>query len=129
MLRIKRLRVLSVAKIVGGIYAGVGLLVAAIFAVVFLLAALVGSAATEEFAAAGLAGGVFGALVILIFAPLFYGVLGFVAGIVGAFVYNLMAGWIGGIEVEVETITYGGLPTGTPPPAATPASSTGYLSA
>ncbi len=128
MLRIKRLRVLSVAKIVGGVYAGVGLLVAAILASVFLIAALIGSAATEEFAAAGLAGGVFGALVILIFAPLFYGVLGFIVGIVGAFVYNLMAGWIGGIEVEVETITYGGLPTGAPP-AAPPASSTGYSSA
>jgi hypothetical protein len=34
--------------------------------------------------------------------PIFYGVLGFVFGALGAFVYNLIAKWLGGIEVEVE---------------------------
>ncbi|MBW8782459.1 MAG: hypothetical protein JF599_11305 [Verrucomicrobia bacterium] len=38
----------------------------------------------------------------LIIAPVLYAVMGFVTGVIGAFVYNLVAGWVGGIEVEVE---------------------------
>jgi hypothetical protein len=34
--------------------------------------------------------------------PVFYAVMGFVAGVVGAFVYNVVAKWIGGIEIELE---------------------------
>ena len=34
--------------------------------------------------------------------PLFYALMGFLSGVVGAFIYNLVAKWIGGIEVEVE---------------------------
>jgi uncharacterized membrane protein len=37
-----------------------------------------------------------------IFMPIIYGVMGFVFGALGAVVYNLIARWIGGIEVEVE---------------------------
>jgi hypothetical protein len=31
-----------------------------------------------------------------------YGVMGLVGGAVGAALYNLVAGWIGGIEVEIS---------------------------
>jgi hypothetical protein len=34
--------------------------------------------------------------------PLIYGVAGFISGAVGAFLYNIVAGWVGGIEVELE---------------------------
>jgi hypothetical protein len=34
--------------------------------------------------------------------PLFYAATGFVTGLIGAVVYNLIAGWVGGLEVEVE---------------------------
>ena len=34
--------------------------------------------------------------------PVIYGVFGFVGGIIMAVIYNLIARWIGGIEVEVE---------------------------
>ncbi len=34
--------------------------------------------------------------------PVMYGVMGFIFGVIGAAIYNLIAGWIGGIEVEVE---------------------------
>ncbi len=37
-----------------------------------------------------------------LFIPVIYGVMGFVVGIIGAAIYNLVAGWIGGIEIEVE---------------------------
>jgi hypothetical protein len=34
--------------------------------------------------------------------PVIYGVMGFIGGVIGAAVYNLVARWIGGIELEVE---------------------------
>jgi hypothetical protein len=37
-----------------------------------------------------------------VFAPILYAAMGFLTGVIGAFVYNLVAGWVGGIEVEVE---------------------------
>lgn len=35
-------------------------------------------------------------------APFLYAAIGFIAGLIGAALYNLLAKWIGGIEVEVE---------------------------
>lgn len=39
-----------------------------------------------------------GAIVVL---PIFYGVLGFVFAGIGAAIYNLVAGWVGGIEIDM----------------------------
>ncbi len=37
-----------------------------------------------------------------IFSPIIYGVLGYVSGFIGAIVYNLVAGTVGGIKVTVS---------------------------
>ncbi len=37
-----------------------------------------------------------------IFLPLFYDVLGFIAGAIGALLYNLFARWAGGFELELD---------------------------
>ena len=39
---------------------------------------------------------------ILIAGPIFYGILGFLIGIVSAFFYNLVAKYIGGIQIELD---------------------------
>src|ERR1700756_13641 len=80
--------VLSVAKIMGAIYAVIGLILLPFF----LLASLIGSMAGGHDNPLGAIGG----LVFGLFAPIFYGVLGFVFGAIGAFLYNLMAKWLGG---------------------------------
>ena len=41
-------------------------------------------------------------LAIAISIPVIYGAMGSVLGVIGAAIYNLVARWIGGIEVEVE---------------------------
>ena len=41
-------------------------------------------------------------LAILIIVPMFYSFLGFIFGVVGAAIYNLVAKWLGGLQVEVE---------------------------
>lgn len=38
----------------------------------------------------------------MIMLPLMYTAIGFLGGVVGAFVYNLLSKWIGGFEVEFE---------------------------
>jgi hypothetical protein len=40
-----------------------------------------------------------GAIIVL---PIFYGVLGFIAFAIGAVLYNVLAGMVGGLRVEVE---------------------------
>lgn len=34
--------------------------------------------------------------------PVLYAVMGFIFGVIGAFIYNVIAKWVGGVEVEVE---------------------------
>ena len=37
-----------------------------------------------------------------IFLPIFYGIMGFVGGLLSAWLYNIVAKWVGGIEIETE---------------------------
>jgi hypothetical protein len=41
------------------------------------------------------------ALFAVIATPVFYAVAGFVGGAIMAFLYNLVAGWVGGIELDL----------------------------
>ena len=52
-------------------------------------------------AAGALTGMIFGVGAIVIL-PVFYGVMGFVMTAFTAWLYNIMAGLVGGIEIEVE---------------------------
>jgi hypothetical protein len=40
-----------------------------------------------------------GAIVLL---PICYGVIGGISGALGAVIYNLVAGWVGGLEVDIS---------------------------
>lgn len=38
--------------------------------------------------------------------PMLFAAFGFIGGAIGAFLYNVFAGWVGGIEIEIEmTVT------------------------
>jgi len=91
---VKSVGVMSVAKIMGVLYACMGLLVVPIF----LLASVVGAKAGQQnFPFAGVIG-----IVLAILAPFLYGFMGFVMGAIGALLYNALANWIGGFELEME---------------------------
>ena len=97
--RLKRIAPLQFGKMSGILYAGMGL----IFLPFFALAALVGMFAqhgSDQAAGGALTAGLM--LGMAVFMPIFYGGMGFVFGVIGAALYNLVAGWVGGIEVEVE---------------------------
>lgn len=93
---VKRIGPLSIAKVAGLLYGILGFVVGCFVA----LFSLVGGAVSEELGGAAI-GAVFGVGAV-IFLPILYGVLGFVTALVGAALYNAAAGWIGGIEVQVE---------------------------
>ena len=93
MITIKRVGVVSVGKILGLLYALMGLIVGIIVSSI----SLIGGAFVEEVSVSS----IFGIGAILYF-PIMYGIMGFISGVIMAFLYNLTAGWIGGIEVETE---------------------------
>ena len=97
MQEIKKIDVISLAKIAGALYAVIGFVFGIIFAIFGTV--LMGFAGTDMPGAFGLFFGV-AAIIVL---PIFYGVIGFIGGIIVAFLYNVIAGWIGGIEIELES--------------------------
>ncbi len=101
---IRRLGVWSVARLYGGICGVIGLIAGLIFASAAMLGGFAGAAGSSD-TASGLAAGGLGALFgvgAIIILPILYGVMGIVAGALGAALYNLFAGMFGGIEVEVQ---------------------------
>ena len=91
---------MSLAKISGLAYAAMGLLFLPIMLIGPLIAALAPSDVQPE-APTGLLLGM--GLGFALFMPIIYGVMGFVVGLVGALIYNLIAGWAGGIECQFES--------------------------
>lgn len=102
-MEIRRIGVLSAGKVFGVLYALFGLIFGAIFAIFYLL----GAAAANSQGSEALVGMVFG-VGSVIFLPLFYGVLGFIFGLISALLYNGVARFIGGIEIEVEERSHSG---------------------
>lgn len=94
---IKSMGVLSVGKFSGAMGAILGLLVGGIFSLFSVLGAAFGMANGQS----GAAGMLFGVGAVII-APIFYGLFGFLYGIVAAFFYNIIASMIGGVEIELE---------------------------
>lgn len=45
---------------------------------------------------------IIGTVIGAILVPLLYGAMGFIFGSLGALIYNLIATWVGGIDIEVE---------------------------
>jgi len=92
--RIKRIAPLQLGKMLAILYGIMGL----IFIPFFLLMSAMASQMPAQQRVGMLAFG-FG---FAVSAPLMYAAMGFVFGALGAVIYNLVAKWIGGIEVEVE---------------------------
>jgi len=99
MMIVKKIGVMSLGKIMGALYALFGLIFGAIFSLISLLGFTAGAASQgANEAVISLIFGV-GAIIAL---PIFYGIMGFVAGLISAFFYNFIAGMVGGLELEVE---------------------------
>ena len=96
-LTIKKVGVLSAAKLSGVLGVVIGLLVGLMYALVFLVvgASRMGSGGEG---AGFLAGGAF----VVCVAPIVYGGISFVMGALYAFVFNVVTDMMGGLELTVE---------------------------
>ena len=93
---IRRIGPMSCARISGTLYAVTGLILGAIFSLV----SMAGGFSAESSEEAGFAA-VFGVAAIMIL-PLLYGGLGFVGTLIAAWLYNILAGVVGGIELDLQ---------------------------
>jgi hypothetical protein len=91
---LKRIAPLSAGKVLTLLYGAMGLL----FMPLFLLLSVITSRLPHSQGGLPLVFGIGFALA----APVIYAVMGFLIGVIGAAIYNLVAKLVGGIEVEVE---------------------------
>ena len=103
---IRRFNVFSVAKIQGFLTFVIGLLIGVIYGFAFMIfgAAISSLAPHGDSQAMGGVGAIVIGLVIMIAVPILYGILGFIGGAIGALVYNLAAGVVGGVKFELEGV-------------------------
>ena len=99
-LRIKKLGILSVAKMYAAIMFVISLLISIPYGLFIIIFALTGASSIGGQGGLALGGGgvVFG-LLFMIGLPIFYGMIGFIGGALGALLYNIFAGFFGGIEI------------------------------
>ena len=94
---ITRVGPLSVAKVAGLLYVVIGLIAGCLVSLV----ALAGGFAASDAEGRRDPGALFGVGAI-IFLPIFYGVLGFIGSLIMAWLFNVAAGIVGGIEVDAR---------------------------
>lgn len=112
---IRRFGVISVAKMYGLLLFIVGLIIGVIYGLLFMIfgVAMFAASPRGDGAAAGGVSSVVVGLLLMIGIPIFYGVLGFISGAIGALIYNGVAGIVGGVKFELEGVQQ---EYATPPP-------------
>ena len=98
MLVVKRINVLSSGKIVGVTYALLGLL----FGSISSLTTILGVDASHIPSGMGNEIGAYTGIFSVVVFPVFFGVAGFIAGLLGAVFFNLAARWCGGLLIETQ---------------------------
>ena len=93
--RIRRLGIGQMAKVMGALYFLIGILIAAIMGLFGSMIPTAGEGSTALF------GGAF-----LIAMPVLYGLFGLVSGALIAWLYNVVAGFTGGIEMDLDGGAY-----------------------
>ena len=97
---ITRVRPISAGKIAGLLYALIGLFIGAFISLFALIGGVAAGSMSDSEGGGAAIGMLFGVGAIVI-APLVYGCMGFISAIIMAFIYNLVAGVVGGIQVDV----------------------------
>ena len=97
-MQLRRIGVGSAARVIGALYAILGLIAGLIIACISLVSA--GFISSQDPDVPPWFGSVFGVGAIVIL-PIVYGIIGVVFGAIVAAIYNGVAGMVGGIEVEL----------------------------
>jgi hypothetical protein len=96
---IRRVGPLSCAKIAAALYAVMGLIIGGIFSLVGMAGAF--ASAADESLGSGFFPAMFGMAAIVVL-PIMYACMGFIGTLIAAWLYNVLAGSIGGIELDVQ---------------------------
>jgi hypothetical protein len=97
---VRRIKPMSLGKILGVLYAVIGLIIGVLIAIVSAVGSTMASGASTHSGPnpfAMMAGMGIAAIVVI---PLMYGIFGFIGGLIMAGLYNLFAGMVGGVEIE-----------------------------
>ena len=100
MVRIRRFGIVRTANMVAALYAFIALIFAAFFALFALLGVAVAPRGSSFSGQLGT--GIVGVLILAVILVVFYGVIGWVFTAIACAIYNLIAGWFGGIEIQIE---------------------------
>jgi len=95
--RLRSVDVLSCAKIYGILHMAIGVVVA-LFLVLIGLVGLAAAPGQQKF-------GMIGVLVFAALSPFLYGLFGFIVGALMTLLYNWVAASVGGIKMELESLT------------------------
>ncbi len=98
MQELKKVDPLSAGKICGIMYTIMGVVIGLIYALYFAgMGLLVTSMSGTEGTLMIIIG-----VVCIVAVPIIYGIIGFLSGLIGAAIYNLLARKIGGIKLEIK---------------------------
>lgn len=101
MVEISRVGVLSAAKITAVMYAIIGLIYGVLYGGMIIIFSLLGAGLAGD-AGGGFLVGIGGGLCAIVMLPVMFGISGFIAGAIGAFIYNIAASKAGGLELELN---------------------------
>ncbi len=103
MMTVKKFGVLSVGIMCGILSAALGLIFGLFYAVFLTLFLIVSGEMGYAFSGLDPSGiGLVWAACIIIL-PIFFGLVGFLSGLISAALYNVFSRWIGGIKVELQS--------------------------
>lgn len=93
---LKKIGVMSLAKILGALYALIGFIIG--FFMFLILGVFGGALGLGQGGGAVMGAGIF----MWVFYTILFAACGFIGGAIQAFLYNLLAEKIGGVEVEIK---------------------------
>ena len=97
---LKRIAPLQAGKVFAILYGLMGLIFVPLFALAAMFGAFAQPAQPGQVPSGAILGGMLLGIGILL--PIFYAVMGFVLGLIGSALYNLIARFVGGLEFEIE---------------------------
>ena len=98
---ITRVGPLSCAKVAGLLYVVIGLIAGGLFSLVATAGGLAAAAGSDGNSAFGGFAALFGIGAVIIL-PICYGIFGFIGTLIMAWLFNVAAGVVGGIEVDAR---------------------------
>jgi len=95
MKKIKKIGAMALGKVMGAMYAIIGLIIGGVVTIFSVLG--------STFSSSGSIGrGTLFGVGAIIFLPILYGALGFISGVLSGWIFNLVTRWVGGLEIEFE---------------------------